>query len=370
MVEVLKSMTVDDPEKGGYVEIVKRLKNGRISKIFKIAIKQLKDNDGTDDNPNMDNMLVRIFEQLSSLSDIKKDVHNISVSIRDTTDIMKHLSTDLDTFLSILKVGSNLNWINIGLNSLNFATTAIGFSIINPKLNRISDSISEMRETLQHLSNKSTVDIAKEYKEAKQDYLEMLDSLKRKEEFNEHRYYDLVKKLYIVLEYMYDCFMNNAAGDNEVILEAIYALLPMLTNVISKYDTLYYYNHRKVTIDSPWHNSHTDWMSLYEKLEGKDFLDKLQDYSFLNKRLSSRESMKTVSMAFMLALNGKTAIEDHQKILQCFDSYERYLEFEGICTDEAVNDIKKEVSSADENLAEMLNPSLERVRQQAVLMVC
>lgn len=370
LVRVLKSLVVDDEDKGDYVEIVRRLRNGRINKIFKIAVSQLKDNDRHDGDNNSDSMLMRILEHLSSLDDIKKDVHNISVSVKDATDALKHLSMDMDAFLSLIQASKGLSWVNIGLNSINLATTIIGFAVINPKLNRISDSISEMKETLQQLSNKSAIDIVKEYKEVKQDYVEMLDSLKRKEEFSESRYFELVKKMFIVLEYLYDCFMNNAAGNNEVILEAIYALLPMFANVISKYDTHYYYNHKSVTGDSPWHNSHTDWISLYEKLSGRDFLDKLQDYSFLNKRLSTRDSIKTISISFMLALNGKTMIEDHQKILKCFDSFEEYRQFEDFCTNEAVREIKEEIDNTDEGLAELIGPSLDRVHQQALLMVC
>ena len=235
---------------------------------------------------------------------------------------------------------------------------------MNAKLDRISDSISEMKETLDQLSRKNDIDIVRNFKDIKQDYLDMLNAIKVKKEYSENEYRSLTNRMYSVLEYLYDCFMMNASGNNDTLLEAIFSLLPMFANLLCKFDTVYHFNHLDVAKDDPWHLSHRDWNTLFEKFMGKEFLDKLQDYCFLNKNLSSRASLDAVSTTFLMVLNGKTAVEDQQDILICFDSFKEYADFENETLNEAMNDVKQESKELDEDILELLNPALAKAARQ------
>ncbi|MBR3312033.1 MAG: hypothetical protein IKG15_09475 [Solobacterium sp.] len=282
----------------------------------------------------------------------------------------RNMSVSLESAIkNSSKVLQSLSWINTGLSAANLVTTVVGFAIMNTKLNRIADSISELKEELNKIVHKHDIDIVKNFKEVKQDYSDMLNAIKIHEEFDEQQYYNLTTKMYIVLDYLYDCYMGNVSGNNDALLEAIFTMLPMFANTLCKYDTVYYYKHREVSADDPWHNSHNDWNSLFGKFMGKEFLDKLQDYCFIDKELSAKDSMDTVATTFLLALNGKTTVEDHQDLLICFDEYKNYAQFENDITEEVVQTIQDNYEELDEETLELINPALAGAAKQFALAI-
>lgn len=368
VVEVAKKLIVKKKNEKEYIEIIKRQKNGRIQKMYKIAVNQLPDAQKPLIEKAMTHVLERVMPTSSTLSDLNKTVNEISDAFNRIDTSLRNMSLTLDTVIkNASKVMKSLSWISTGLSALNLTATVAGFAIMNSKLNRIADSISEMKEELDQIVRKNDIDIVRNFKEVKQDYSNMLNAIKIHEEFNEKQYYELTNKMYIVLDYLYDCFMENASGNNDALLEAIFSLLPMFANVLCKYDTVYYFNHRGVSEDDPWHNSHSDWNEQFEKFMKKGFLDKLQDYCFLDKNMSARDSIEAVSTTFLMALNAKTIVEDQQAILECFDERDHYVDYENALTDAIATDIKENSSDLDEEIIELINPAVAKAVKQFAL---
>lgn len=356
-VEIAKQLIVKKPNVGKYIEVVKRCGDGKIQKIVKIAVDQVGDS-------SKNQLEKAVFKNLGSSLGGIQNIGNVCGTIFSVgngiyQDVkLKEISVNVAAISKMLKTTTSLVWINTGLSFINLSASVIGFSVMNAKLNRISDTMGEIKEKVSQLTKKNEIDIVREFKEVKQNYADMLNAIKIHSEYSEEKYYALTTKMYSVLDYLYQSYMGDVVDNKDAILDAIFALLPMYANVIGKYDAVYYYKHKDVSQDDPWHNSHKDWESIFTLFRGREFLDKLLDYCFLEKNLNSREALNAVYTSFLIVYNGETVIEDTQEILQCFDTYQEYINFENRTTEVAAELIAKDVTEVDEETAKLINPSI------------
>ena len=88
--------------------------------------------------------------------------------------------------------------------------------------------------------------------------------------------------MYTKLKYFYDLFMSASLTDTCTFLSTIYSLAHMMSITLSKYDELYYFEYKdNKTGEHKFHTDHDKWINMIGKLRSKEYLDKLQDYFFL-----------------------------------------------------------------------------------------
>ena len=413
VVEIAKELA-----KRGYVEVVNRAKDGKILEILKYGIEDfnilnpeglagllLKNGptmlvsaigdiastgylkhviDGVGDKVDLVNAGISVLQGTVNGIDSKVDIIvngiqgvdrklfaidkkllGLNQNIGAVSDQVKLMAKNIEILQSSLGVVATMDVMIIGLVAANLVMTATGFAKINRKLNSIEDSISMMQESLRRIAKKQELDIVKEFKEVRENYADMLDAAKRHTPFNERQYYSLTVKLNSMLDYLYTCFMSDAVENKTVILEAIYVLLPMFANVLAKYDTEYYFDYKdEIVSGSVWHNQHDIWMKTFERLMDRSYLDKYQDYCFLDEGVSSREADASVLTAYLVAVNAATIVDDNQKILLCFESEDRYREFKGEIVKEADKDIQSILKEYDEETVKLLNPGFKKAVQE------
>ena len=283
---------------------------------------------------------------------IGKDVSTIPENIKD-------LASGFGAFGSKILT---CQWISLGLEAMNLAVTWGGFIHMNETLREIGDRIDAMAETLGKVARKEDMSLQKEYREVRADYIDMLDGEKRNIPFGEERQYELTRKLADTISYLYDCFMQDA-GNPEILLNAIYVLLPMFANVLCRYDRTYYFKYYKDGNDAMrMHMLHKEWVSVIRNLRSRAFLDKLNEYCFLDKGMHTRDAMHAVNTTYMMALAAEVSIDDNQKIIDRMHSMEEYNQYSAEKKKEAAEDILNASKKLSEEQMNLIRPVLKNIQ--------
>lgn len=296
----------------------------------------------------------------NSLLTMDTKLDGITAGISGVSDQVRNVAANISLLQNSVNMIAGMNVLMLGLEATNLVVTASGFSTLNTKLDGIIDSISQIQASLKKIAKKQELDIVKEFKEVKEDYADMLDATKRGTPYNERQYYTLTRRLHSMIDYLYICFMSDAVENREVILEAIYVLLPMYANVLRRYDAEYYFEYKnEISGGSVWHNQHKNWMKTFDALIDKKYLDKYQDYCFLDENMSGREADDAMLTAYLTAINSATVVDDNQKILLCFERKEDYKQFQGELVEDATETIQETMNEYDEEIIMLINPSFQ-----------
>ena len=343
-----------------YVEVVRRLKNGTIKKIAKIAVEDLQNKDDAKHFAEISNHLLNMRrEAVSTAKNIRKigrDLHEISKDIHDIPGQIEKLATSV----------TKMNWVSIGLSAMNLAVTSGGFAVVNDKLNALSKEIGSMHDTLDRMAKKSDIDIREHFNTVRIEYIKMLDAEKCGTEYPYKDLENLTIKMAETLNYLYMCFTEEASGEPEIILNAVFTLIPMFVNVINKFDTRYYYQNVKlIQSGKKFHDLHDEWMDLFKELRSKMFLEKVQDVCVLRENMSSREACDTVLATYYLTVASEISVDDNQIIIKSFESSEDYRRFKGEIVDEAIEEYKAEL---DDEMIPLLNPEFTKMQAQKYLL--
>ena len=355
--------------KRGYFEIVHRLKNGTIKKIYKITAEQLRYNgDGTAFDV-INRLVSQKSETLNVINSVRSQLKSIASDSKTIANSVNQVIGDISSLKGIVKNNQLLQTVNIGFSAANLATTVVGFMIMNQKLDQISCDINDMKEMIKKIGLKQQLDIGREIEEVRADYNEMIDSDKRKQEFSENQYYELTRKLHGCIEYLYQVFIADAVFDRTKILNAIFTLLPMYANVIRRYDTCYYYkNKAAIGNNQKLHLDHDKWLKTFDNFTGADFLLEFFDFWFIERKCGFEEVELASLAECSLVLDCKQLVENNMLIMECLEEQEKYNTFQDEIIEEATKVVNEEVGELDEEIIHLINPQVEKISQQLRLM--
>lgn len=296
------------PNKDNVIEVVERMKNGKIKAILKYAVQN---------NDSSKELKEKALEILKKTDKIYAQVENNSAQLSKI---------------------ANLGTLNAILNSMNLCATAAGFVIVNDKLNKISDKIDGIIENQNKQADKES---NYKFKNVVLEYKKLLDHKKTKKDISEDEYVDLLNEECAVFEYLYKGFIDDTANDLVTLLYAITTLASMITCNMASLDEIYYFqNKNNITEGSVWHEGHSDWESIYSMLLSDEFASKIQDYCFLYKNLD-----QYTTDLFLEAMNDHTkkmkqAIEDRKYIILLHDKIEDYNNTYSAINEEAEKEVQ------------------------------
>lgn len=357
-VEVAKKLA-----KKGYVEVVKRAKNGQIQQILKVAEKQLIETGG---NGNSIELIQKAYQATKELKKVNKMTLGIGKNIASMSQDIKDISSAIETLSGYASIAAKLNWVSIGMQAANLVVSAAGFKIISDKLNKLEAQIKDLDIKTEKLLSKATIDINAKFKSIRTEYYQMLDAEKLGDEYTSDKLKELTVKMAGLLDYLYDCFMYDATNHPDIIMNCIYALLPMYTNVLMKYNRDYYYrNYDGIDASKKRNIQYDEWLQAINKLRSLDFLDKLQDYCFLEMNLSVKETHDAVITTYLMALMAETGIEDDEKIYESLSNMQQYRVFTEELKEEAWDTIMKTAAEIDEDVLCQINSAYRSMNAQA-----
>ncbi|MGL5978736.1 MAG: hypothetical protein ACRCZJ_07070 [Erysipelotrichaceae bacterium] len=242
---------------------------------------------------------------------------------------------------------ANMQHIAIGLNGLSLCATAAGFAVMYYKLDKISNQIGDV---LGAVKQGQEINANYEFKKVLSTHADMLDYRKTQRYYSEQQMRELVDAEYNVLSMLIEVYMKGVCEDTETILESIFALASMLSVSIVYFDELYYTNNSENIVgDDIWHASHKNWMKVFDVLTSKEFVEILQDYTYLEAGLSCQECDYYCVEAISILKDAKSNVYDNQYILE-------HIGFE--CTIQEFNEMSNNL------VASMINQTLEEHKKE------
>lgn len=211
-----------------------------------------------------------------------------------------------------------MSTFGIAMEAANLLATIVGTVIICDKLNNMSKQLDEIRKGLEQLKDiqlKTTVlqsDIL-----LVENYKIYSDNLKKG--------IPIPKKEMIT--FIRDCNRNinlwasiNEETNLETVLGEIFVLLPMMCNYILLYYKTYY------SAEEGLYVLHDEWIYTLEKLSSDEFMNKIQDYFFIDKCMTNKEvNQYLVNHRYIIA-EYKQQIEQLAEDLKTCGSVEEYEE--------------------------------------------
>lgn len=251
--------------------------------------------------------------------------------------------------LQLLQNVTVLQNLTLALNCLNLVATCAGFAILYAKLEQMSEEIAQQIQHL-HQTVKQGHDIQTgyEFNKVLSSYTDMLDARRRQNPYSEEKMRELVDQLYNVLQLLIAVFKKEIATDKSSIILSIFSLLSMLTMSLRFYDELYYFNNKeKLNSGSVWHSAHDRWMGIYDVLQSSWFLERLQDYAFLEFDMTTVEMDIYCEELMEEVSSQKEVVEDNQALILALDDQQTFQTFNQVNTAELKETI---VSGLDESL--------------------
>ena len=299
----------------GFAEICERGADKKFRKFEKILV-EFAEEKGSDILKESISSLIKVEPQ--QIKQITKQLMG-AMSKKMVSSLTPQLSTILKQGKLLERYAKGiaaLSWVNIGLNVANLCVNAAGFAIVNQKLNEVKEELNQMRATLNKLAASEDIKWLDQYERVISDYSYMLDCEKTGKPFSEEKLHDLSVNMYHTLDVLQKLFMQDAFNNNNALLDAIYALIPLFSQTLIRYDNVYYFSNKDhIRIGSKLPNDQSKWLNLFDSLYSDAFLDRIQDLCILEKRMSTREASQAVALSFYAVASAKQDVLDNEMIL-------------------------------------------------------
>lgn len=214
-----------------------------------------------------------------------------------------------------------------------FAAGALGFAgfaIMYGKLEEISKQVVEMVELYKESQG---IQVNFELRKILSEHSDMLDCRKKQKPYTEEKMRKLVDGEYNVLELLIETFLADISSDREELLHSILSLASMLSASVKFFDEIYYFENKEaldngeqwyISREKWWHISHNKWISVFDRLSSEEFIKKVQDFGFFEKRLNTVENDYLYIGVYDQVRSLKQDIEDNQNLIIVLDDRELF----------------------------------------------
>lgn len=283
----------------------------------RINLQKIRTQKFIDDHSNIFKNTSKVTDQFKHQEKIvTKAFSDIRKQYSDLSDSAKYISNSIDTLNQGMQVLQGLACLNVALGAANLCATLATFAIMNEKLDSIQCGIDDIGKRLAQMQKAKEIDIAIDIKKLVSDYRHMLDIEDKGSRFSREEYRNLLVNVYLYDSKLIDYYINRAVNNQDEILSMIYLLSGMLSELIKRYDEIYYfeYKNEKNSID-PEHN---EWMKIFEILSSNEFLDIVANHCFFDNSLSNRNTQEIISKLYYSQINNMVLIDDSNLIAhQC-----------------------------------------------------
>lgn len=232
------------------------------------------------------------------------------------------------------------------MSSLNLCATCIGFAIMYAKLEKLSGQINQLMNVVKQ---EHEIQTDFEFKKVIAEYRNMLDCRKTRKYYTEEQMRKLVDDEYNVLSMLIEVFTKDLSTEPEGLIFSIYSLASMLSVSLRYFDELYYFNNKEAIADGDvWHSSHSNWMSVYDKLTSPEFIKKIQDHGIFDLNLSTEETDIYYISLYDQAKSMVEDVSDNQKLIQLLDNQEVLTEVQASINQSLVDEIEKTIKEVPE----------------------
>lgn len=212
---------------------------------------------------------------------------------------------------------AKLSQLTMVLSGLNLFATVIGFAIMNKKLNIIS---AQIEEAIRVYKDAEDIHTTFTVNGVLSNHANMLDCRKKQKYYTEDQMWKLVAEEYNVLDMLMNIFYKNMSNNPEVIVFTMLSMASMLATSLKYFDEVYYFNNKEAIGDGDiWHLEHDKWVSVFEKMAGQEFIEKIQDFGYFGLDLNTIENDCFYKSYRDQIRNLNQEIADNQKLITVFD---------------------------------------------------
>lgn len=215
---------------------------------------------------------------------------NIEIGEKSIGLLNKNISINSRS-LELISQVAGLSKVGVLIGGLNLCATCVGFAVIYCELQKMESAIASQINQLQKAIKQSNdIKTSYEFNKVLSEHNNMLDCRRKRHPYTEDQMRKLVDAEYNVLKLLIQVFLNEIGENNEDLIFSIVSLSSMLSASLRYFDEIYYFNNRQeLENDNPWHSSHEEWMSVYDLLLSKQFVEKLQDYAMFETKMNTQQ---------------------------------------------------------------------------------
>lgn len=349
----------------GQTEIIERAKTQCTERIIRTAVSTQKDT-----------ALVEVFAELSDQlakrtssqgKAVRAAIREVSKKTTELSLEVKNISTCAESLYKSMHSLQTLSAVSTALSAANLCATAAGFAVMNYKLDRISNNIKDIQAKVIQLVKKKNIDTISGFERLVSRYSEVLDAECRLSVVPEKEYHDLIMDVFHYIKTLYAYFMQDVIDDKNAILEAVFSLTAILSHLLVKYDSIYYFDHKSVLANGKhWHNDHEKWLGIYDILSDRPFMDKMQDYFFLESGLSQRKASEAMTAVYYALTSERVKVLDNMSILRQCESVFDYSALMDAIGEKAVEELKSKVLQLEEGKRNIALPVIETMQKELV----
>lgn len=278
------------------IEIVTRGKKKKFKKFFNLML----DSDSIND----------LSKNTSLLKDQQGLMQNVLHAVGKNTSMAQKS-------VEIMEKVSKLQVAGLVLNGLNLGATAVGFSIMNKKLNKMSEQLNAKMNELQNvIKTANAIQTERDFNEARSKHSHMLDCRRKQKPFSEEQMWELVDKEYNVLKTLINIFKEDVSTDKQAVFIMIFSLLSMFTATLKYYDEIYFVeNYEALNGKDVLDNFHDEWMYIYKMLAEDWMVEYIQDHAIFEAGLNPRDADVYYREMMSVVIDGQQEIQDNITLL-------------------------------------------------------
>lgn len=319
--------------KDGQIELVMRQVHQRIKAMIKIPI---------NGRGAADQTAARVMQAAGSVlnktsasdvdmirSGIRSLQNKVGAASAQIAKISKQISANgagIEKILASAGQLKNLSYLGIGLQVVNIAVDVAGFAIIAGKINEVDEKIGALAAKVDQIHYMMSSKKIAEFQKLVMRFNAMTTKIADHDELSRDVLETLLIDIRAFISEMVHNF-NYGAMDAGLILEIIFDLLTAYSALLCVFLREYHFEkHRQP-------DNYTMFVGVFQDLVSNEFLSNVRNYLFLERKLTSRETMDAVNTQNILTMNCMTQVNDQVELLELTKTRERYIELmRGIST--------------------------------------
>lgn len=335
----------------GFVEIMLRRKDAKFSEIVRVLPEALIDN--KDNTKEITAKLLELGKDVNkNIKDVRKEMNNVKTGIGDLTNIAKDMAMQVEDLFDMTECVQALSYLNTGLALANIAVDVTGFAMLSMKLDTLGKEVHNIDVKLDKLADANKHEKIADFQKLIMQFNSISTKIRDKEGVEPDSIENLLIKMRaFVSEMLRD--LSDEVFEKEVILEIINTLMPAYTILFCEYLDRYYFEKQKEPAN------YDMFISLYDELVESNFVQKLEDYYFLDMKMHNIDVIDIINAQMLLGLNGRVQVEDQLEILKTLKTEENVKEFER----DLDNYVREEIGEKISEISGLLNVSEDKCRE-------
>lgn len=267
-------------------------------------------------------------------------VRNALYSLEKGTGVLtaatKNMAAQVDGIYQRTSSVMNISYLNAGLSLANTAVDVAGFIIVTEKLNVLNTEVQVVANKISKMANVQKNERIGTCQKLIMQCNAMAAKIKDGEDVDLDKLQELLIDLRAFISEMIMDLHDEALGES-LVLRMVFTLMPAYTSLFNEFLRRYYFQKKAVPVN------YEMFMSLYEELENESFIERLQDYYFLEEKLHGADVLDVLNAQTLIGLNGMVQIEDQLFVLKALGTKEKVLLFENGLSNYAERKLKEAI---------------------------